>query len=379
MTNLLINKSILSKGWKRFQIMHKDRHVASIREDGTCTIYYPSFMPYNLYLEKAAEDDFDTKLNNLTNFYYWCASRVLSLDRKYLKEILNSIGASQASTDKERAMIAISYHGLSLTDVYWIKVSGETLTYNDLSLFRHSLSGAFADVSLKGKQLTANNAELISDKEAAGDVSTLGMAPKAWIREKSSFYLVKDGDKRDVEAEILASKIADCFKLDHVKYSLSSFKDKLVSKSKIITSEDFSIVPMEYIEIYCLNQEIKKMEFILKKDAYAFYMMNIIDYLVGNTDRHWGNWGFLVDNNTNELLHLHALMDFNKSFMAYDTLEGSRCLTTEEHLSQKDAAIQAVKAIGLNQIKPIDDTWFGSAKTRKMFYERLNLLKQCNQ
>lgn len=379
MTNLLINKSILSKGWKRFQIMHKDRHVASIREDGTCTIYYPSFMPYNLYLEKAAEDDFDTKLNNLTNFYYWCASRVLSLDRKYLKEILNSIGASQASTDKERAMIAISYHGLSLTDVYWIKVSGETLTYNDLSLFRHSLSGAFADVSLKGKQLTANNAELISDKEAAGDVSTLGMAPKAWIREKSSFYLVKDGDKRDVEAEILASKIADCFKLDHVKYSLSSFKDKLVSKSKIITSEDFSIVPMEYIEIYCLNKGIKKMEFILKKDAYAFYMMNIIDYLVGNTDRHWGNWGFLVDNNTNELLHLHALMDFNKSFMAYDTLEGSRCLTTEEHLSQKDAAIQAVKAIGLNQIKSIDDTWFGSAKTRKMFYERLNLLKQCNQ
>ena len=379
MSNLLINRSILSKGWKRFQIMHKDRRVASIREDGTCTIYYPSFMPYNLYLEKASKDDFDTKLNNLTNFYYWCASRVLSLDRKYLKEILNSIGASQASTDKERAMIAISYHGLSLTDVYWIKLSDENLTYKNLSLFRHSLSGAFADVSLKGKQLTADNAELISDKDAAGDVSTLGMAPKAWIREKSGFYLIKDGNKRDVEAEILASKIADCFKLNHVKYSLSTFKNKVVSKSKIITSEDFSIVPMEYVEIYCLNQEISKMEFVLKKDRYSFYMMNIIDYLVGNTDRHWGNWGFLVDNNTNELLGLHALMDFNKSFMAYDTLEGARCLTTEDHISQKDAAIQAVKAIGLNQMKPVDDSWFGSVKTRKMFNERLNLLKQYNQ
>ena len=37
-------------------------------------------------------------------------------------------------------------------------------------------------------------------------------------------------------------------------------------------------------------------ESILKLDAYNYYMMNIIDYLTGNTDRHWGNWGVLVDN-----------------------------------------------------------------------------------
>ena len=44
-----INNNVLSKGWKRFTIMHKDRKVAAIREDGTCTIYAPSFIPYNLY------------------------------------------------------------------------------------------------------------------------------------------------------------------------------------------------------------------------------------------------------------------------------------------------------------------------------------------
>ena len=41
------------------------------------------------------------------------------------KEILNAIGAVQATTDKERAMISIAYHGVSLTDVYWIKADGE--------------------------------------------------------------------------------------------------------------------------------------------------------------------------------------------------------------------------------------------------------------
>ena len=115
--SIAVNNNVLARGWQRFTIMHKDRKVASIREDGTCTVYSPSFMPYNLYLEAAEPDDLDTRLNNLNNFYYWCSSRVLTLDRKFAKEILNSIGAKQAVTDRDRAMIAISYHGLSLTDV----------------------------------------------------------------------------------------------------------------------------------------------------------------------------------------------------------------------------------------------------------------------
>ena len=92
--------------------MHKNKVVASVREDGTATIYSHKFMPYNLWLE--TEKDIDSRVNNLNNFYYWCASRVLTLDRKYAKEILNAIGAKQAMTDRDRAMIAISYHALCL-------------------------------------------------------------------------------------------------------------------------------------------------------------------------------------------------------------------------------------------------------------------------
>ena len=65
--SIAVNHAVLAKGWERFTIMHKDRKVAAIREDGTCTIYAPSFMPYNLYLEEAG--DLDTRLNNLNNFY----------------------------------------------------------------------------------------------------------------------------------------------------------------------------------------------------------------------------------------------------------------------------------------------------------------------
>lgn len=88
---------------KTYQVMHQDQCVATIDETGHVKVLEPAFMPYNLYLEE--EDDVDTRVNNLMNFNYWCASRVLTLDRKYAKEILNSIGMSQAVTDRERAKI----------------------------------------------------------------------------------------------------------------------------------------------------------------------------------------------------------------------------------------------------------------------------------
>ena len=234
------NRTVMSKGWKYFDIMHMDRRVARIYENGKCTVNYPSFMPYNLYLEKG--NDTDTCINNLSNFYYWCASRILTLDRKYAKEILNSIGAIQVYTDRERAAIAISYRALSLMDVYWIIAKDDDKIFAQISLYNQSLSDAFVDVSLKGKNLTLENAEFIKTQDQAGDIGTPGVAPKAWIRENGIFYLLKDGEERDVGAEILASKIIDCFEINHVSYAESEFKGTRVSKCEIITSEEQSIV-----------------------------------------------------------------------------------------------------------------------------------------
>lgn len=362
-----------------YKIMHRDKHVATIRSNGSCTIYYPSYMPYNLYLEKTEASNFDTALNNLNNFYYWCASRVLTLDRKYAKEILNNIGATQANTDMERSRIAISYRGLSLTDVFWIADIGERISFDEISLFNHSLSDAMVDLSLRGRALTVQNTELISIQDVAGEVSAQGLAPKAWIRGEDTFYLLKNGNARDVKAELLASQIVSCFDVDQVKYEKSEFENKLVSKSRIITSEDYSIAPMEYMEIFFINNDIDTEEYVKKTDAHNYYMMNIIDYLIGNSDRHWGNWGFLIDNKTNKPIRLHPLMDFNKAFTEYNTIDGGKCLTTfGRSITQREAAIEAVKEIGLNQIRTVNDSWFYYEKDRSMFNRRLKeLVRYC--
>ena len=371
--SVIVDRSKMQKGWRFFDIMHKDRRVARIYENGKCTVNYPSFMPYNLYLETS--DDLDDRVNNLSNFYYWCSSRVLTLDRKYAKEIMASIGANQAVTDKDRAMIAVSYHGLCLTDVYWIRSANEKITFSEISLYNHLLSNAFTDVSLRGRSITLQNAELVGSRNAAGDIAVQGVAPKAWIRENGCFYLLKDGLESEVDAELLASKIVDCFDVDHVSYEEGSFNGTKVSKCKIITSEETCIVSFEFIDVYCRNRGISKMDYVLKKDSYSYYMMNIIDYLVGNTDRHWGNWGFCIDNSTNKIKGLYPLMDFNKAFNSYDKLEGDVCQTTEKRMTQMEAAVEAVKNVGLNQVREVDETWFDDAETRNMFFRRLDLLK----
>ena len=369
----------MNRKWDMYTIMHKNRKVAAIRNDGSCTIYAKSFMPYNLYLEKCEVSDIDTKLNNLENFYFWCASRVLSLDRKYAKEILNTIGATQSVTDRDRAMISLTYRCLTLTDVYWVKKRNEKVTFEDVNLYNHSLSDAFVDVSLRGKSLTVHNQQLLRDNDVAGDLSTSGVAPKAWIRKEDGFYLYKDGNIDEVESELMASQIIRCFDVDQIQYEADSYAGEVVSSSSLITSPDRSIVAAEFVEIYAQNHNKSLQDFILKLDPYGYYMMNILDYLIGNNDRHWGNWGILVDNQTNKPIKLYPLMDFNRAFHDYDTLDGSKCLPSYSKLSQKEAALEAVKKIGLNQIKEIPRPKKMKDSIWDMLQKRLAILKAAEQ
>lgn len=260
-----------------YEIMHMDRKVARVSDTGQCKIYYKSYMPYNLFLEEL--DDIDTLVNNITNFNYWCATRVLTLDRKYAKEILNSIGMLQAVTDKERAIIALSYRCTSLTDVFWVKLKKEKISFSEVNLYENHLDNTFIDIALKGKQYTVQNESL------ARDLSTNGCFPKAWQRVNDGFRLLKDGDSDAVEKEILASQICRCFNVSQVLYERGYFDGEKVSISSNITSKEYSIVSMEAFEVYSANHNRNTKKYILSLDKHNYYMMNIVDYLIGKRRR----------------------------------------------------------------------------------------------
>ena len=240
-----LNKNTQRKRQKNnitsYDIMHGERKVAEINTRGRVSVYDEKFMPYDLYLEET--DDFDMLLNNMENFYHWCASRVLSLDRKYAKEILNSIGMAQAMTDRDRAKISLSYHCVSLTDVYWVRKSNEPISYEKINLYDNSLNEAVVELSLRGKPMTVTNQEL------ASDLSTRGCFPKAWIRRGKDSILLKDGGEEVVQKELLASSLCQCFDFKQVRYEEGSYAGQKVTKSRLITSPKYSIVSKMAFEI----------------------------------------------------------------------------------------------------------------------------------
>lgn len=313
----------------------------------------------------------DSLVNNITTFHYWCASRVLTLDRKYAKEILNSIGMPQAVTDRDRAKIALSYRCVSLTDVFWVRIKGEKTKYDDINLYDNHLDKIFIDIALRGRQYTVENQYL------ARDLSTGGCFPKAWQRTGRGFRLLKDGDEEAVERELLASRISRCFDVAQVLYEEDYFDGEKVTVSDIITSKEYSIVSMEAYEIFLQNHGKDMKQHIIMLDKHNYYMMNIVDYLVGNTDRHWGNWGVWVDNTNNRAMCLHKLMDFNQAFHAYDGPEGANCQTVfQPGVTQREAAVMAVKQIGLNQTREVEkEAFVNLPRYYEMFRRRLELLK----
>lgn len=357
---------------EKYEIMHMGKIIAKVSTSGDVRIYQEQFMPYDLYLEEIEMPDIDVQINNLNNFYHWCASRVLSLDRAYAKEILNSIGVAQAVTDKERAKISMSYHCVSLTDVYWVKKEEEIITFSELNLYDNPLNEAIVELSLKGRQMTVTNREL------APDLSTKGCFPKAWIRTEEGFKLLKDGGADEVRKELLASKICQCFEFKQVVYNEYYYDGEMVTESKIISSKEYSMVSKMAFDIYAVNHDLDTLEVCREIDRDSYYGMNILDYLTGNTDRHPENWGFYVDNNTNKYISLYPLMDFNQCFGSYDTIDGANCQTVlPRKMTQKEAAIEAVKVVGLKQIAEVDMKWFDEMEhVKEMFLKRLNILKE---
>ena len=181
-----------------------------------------------------------------------------------------------------------------------------------------------------------------------------------------------------MKREVLASEICQCFDIPQVIYREHEYDGEIVSESDIITSKEYSMVSKMAFDIYACNHNLDTLEVCKEMDPVTYYGMNILDYLTGNTDRHPENWGFLVDNRTNKYVSLYPLMDFNQCFLSYDNLEGAKCQTVfPEQMSQKEAAQEAVKHIGLRMVREMDMKKFGDMeKEAEMFQMRLAELKK---
>lgn len=237
------------------------------------------------------------------------SGRLLSLSRDNAKVILNTAVLPQSLKTSHRLKIVMFCRGLSMSDSYWIKNDDDNTAYDDVNLRKNHLSDSVIDVSLFGRHISIRRELLISD------IATTGMFRKCWLRKGEKTYLCKS-DKTtgfvNTKAEIEYSNLLDKMGANHVKYTEYVIEDLITAVCENIANEDFSLVSADEIDTWYGSAA----DYARHNFPVDFANMCVADFIIANTDRHSGNWGFMFSNANGDIVSMAPLYDHNQSLIA---------------------------------------------------------------
>lgn len=336
--NLLQDNEV--KEIKKTYLMLKDTPVLEI-EEYRCKILNYNLLPISLRYPDVNYDDV---------MHGWTESRGMNIGRTNAKKLLAGFRISQSNP----YLIARLFHFTSLSDSYWMKEEGEELDWKKVSLFANPLEKTVAETALFGVSRTFFH---LGQKVHTPEFTAQGMAAKAWIRDAEGLCLYKVGKK-----ELPASRILDALKIPHVSYSQAEEEklkavadqphiDKIynsgekIVKCRIISSEEMAIVPWEDFQVYCGRHNKNEYDLVKQIDSANYYKMQVADYILGNEDRHGGNFGFFMDNRNGNISGLYPLMDHDHAFSDEEDIPSQ---TSEEDETLRQAAYKAIGHVKLD-------------------------------
>ena len=243
----------------------------------------------------------------------WLRHRTIPANRAYAQNFLSKNGLS------ENDFIGILQicKGLSLTDCYWVTYPNDQKTFAEVNLFDNRFSQVLSQIAFTGY-----GSSPASKFRSSPEFTTNGMLPKAWRRKEGKVLLYKGGTSglantgKEPYSEFYAAQVAEAMGIPHVTYGLSKWKGQLCSTCELFTSKDISFVPAStLISTSKISQIIDWFDDHGWKNDLAD--MLVLDAIIRNTDRHLGNFGFLVDNHTNQLLRPAPIFDNGLSLYCY--------------------------------------------------------------
>lgn len=304
-------------------VMCRNTPVLSVNfNEATIHVLNETLLPFTLkdrfrfYQEKETYSKYDMSQivayanSNLSAVVSWLAGRTLTLSRKNAKWLYNLLKVEQVSTDTEKAKISIICRAVSVLDDYWIKIEGDTNTWEKVNVRKNHLNEIVAQIALHGSSLTLQGSLL------SPEFTTNGAYAKAWRRKGDILWLHKMGANGNTEAriEIEVSNLLDKCNVDHCYYEAAEDDGVFVCACPCMTTRTLSILSGLEFNTYCNVHGLDPGIEMLKIDAESIYKMWIVDYLIANRDRHGQNYGFYYDNETMEIVGCHPLFDHNNAF-----------------------------------------------------------------
>lgn len=321
---ILKNKDIdvLSFELKQNEIMYQG--AISLQEDiVSLNIQNQALIPLNF-----------NQVNPISSLYKWIESRKIPTNRENADKILKK---AHIKNNSLMDYIDISL-GLSLNDSFWIVPADKNYKWKDCNLYTNTFD--------ENLELVAFGIEVShkSSNTSSPEYTTNGMLKKCWHRVDNQIYLYKGSSKLyenpyEAYSEFYTAQIAEIMGFECVPYDLREFHGHIVSVCPLFTSENEGFMPMRY----CVGKEkrdlrqielIKELTHIYNK--HKFNDLMLFDALIYNIDRHWGNFGMIIDNNTNELLRPAPIFDNGLSMIKI--LEKKDLTNIKEALSNISSA-----------------------------------------
>ena len=205
--------------------------------------------------------------------------------------------------------------GCSMSDAYWFRKCGSTLKYEDVNFHRNGFSEAF------GKYLMRVGGSPWPYKSP--DIATNGVLPKRWTTTDDGRRMLIKGSAppyhQEPINEVVASRMMDLLGIEHVCYDL----DGEYSVCDAFTSEKMEFLPADQVgrllkktkEVSYYEHYIACCEWLgIENAREQIEKMLVIDYIIANSDRHYGNFGIVRDAEKLSSYRIAPIFDNGNSF-----------------------------------------------------------------
>ena len=264
----------------------------------------------------------------------WLKHRSIPKNRAYVNTFLAKCGLNP-----NRPMDVISVcKGLSLNDSYWITDDSYDGTFEQNNLYDNNFSQVLAWIAFTGY-----GSNIRSAFASSPEFTTNGMLPKCWRRVDGRVYLYKGATTgasnmgNEPYSEMYAYMLAQTMGFFAIPYKTVKWKGKLCSVCELFTSKEISYVPVGRLVKEGGMRAVREYYSSLGTEfTSALNEMIVFDALICNTDRHYGNFGVLVDSQTNKIVAPAPLFDHGNSLFN---------LAGEENWTNKNVLQEYVKTL----------------------------------
>lgn len=289
----------------RYVLMHKNTETADIEIDDVTggilkinEIIAPTHMPVGTVDNNEKADRY------LLNC--WHRDRLIPTKRSGVNDVFEALDIYSPLE------LVLKSNGVSLSDQYWYKPYNSNLSWNDINYFDNQFSEGFGDM-LFGITDECNDFN-------SPDITTEGNLKKRWMIIDEKRCLMKAGSppfRQQPFNEVIASVIMERLGINHVPYSLM-----LSEKEPYSLCENFVTKDTELVSAYKIRQIRRKEN---HENGYLHYVnickelginiipaldeMIVVDFIIGNEDRHFNNFGLLRNADTLEWIGAAPIFD----------------------------------------------------------------------